>query len=135
MVAGITKKSWVIVAWVMLFAVTAFLYTTQQIYAESIKDKIKATQGENGGMSELETSVDDSTNSLVTSVRRIAISGSIIMLFWIGSLYARGGFNFEALKEAKGKITIFIVFIAFTFWTERLLGFLFNILGIDISNL
>lgn len=129
------KKSWVMMALVMLFSVSAFLFTTQEIHADSIKDKIKATQGQNGGMSDLETSVDQSTSKFITSVRRIAISGAVFMLIWIGSLYARGGFNFEALKEAKGKIFIFLIFIAFTFWTERLLGFIFNILGIDISNL
>lgn len=116
---------------------TIFMVAAPALAAEpqSIKERIKATQGQEGGMSELENSVDNSTSSVVTTVRRVAIPGTVIMFLWIASLYARGGFNMEALKEAKGKIGVFLVFLALTFWTERILGFIFSVFGVDISKL
>lgn len=130
-----TKKSWVMLVLMLLFSMSAFLFVTQDVHADSIKDKIKATQGQSGGMSELETSVDNSTSSLVTTVRRVAIPCTVIMFLWIASLYARGGFNMDALKEAKGKIGVFLIFLALTFWTERILGFIFSVFGVDISSI
>lgn len=128
-------RRWIPFMLVLLVTLTGLFIVSTMVHAESIKDKIKSTQGQNGGMSELETSVDTSTSTLVTTVRRVAIPGAVIMFLWIASLYARGGFNVEALKEAKGKIGIFLVCLAFTFWTERILGFVFNVFGVDISSL
>lgn len=107
---------------------------SQHAHADSIKDRIQKSQG-GGSTSELEKKVDDSTSSVVNSVRRLSIFLSIIFGIWLGICFLRGGFSPDTLKETKGRMGFFILFLLLAFWTEDILAMVFNFFGIDVSKL
>ncbi|MDN4617679.1 hypothetical protein QCD85_06185 [Paenibacillus sp. PsM32] len=92
----------------------------------SIKDKLTGTD-------KLETQVDNSTNSFLDKFRHIAIFGAIIFGIWLGICFFGAGFSPDTLRQTKIQSLAFLACLAFTFWTEPILGFLFGIFGVDIA--
>ncbi|MBY9079592.1 hypothetical protein KIH86_08510 [Paenibacillus sp. HN-1] len=103
-------------------------------HAETIKEKIVSSQG-TGGVSGLEKQVDDSTQNVVSTARKIFVSLTIVFGIWLGICYFRAGFSPDSLRETKGRIMFFVLFLILSFWTESILGAIFNFLGIDLSKL
>lgn len=125
------------VGWLMAVVMllgTALAWIPAPAEATSIKDKIQSAQG-SGGLSQLEQNVDKSTSSFVSSVRKIFVTLTILFGVWLAAIYLRAGFSPDALRETKGRIASFFIFLILSFWTEQILGFLFRLLGIDLSNL
>lgn len=105
------------------------------VSAGTIKERIQSNQGSSGGLSTLESNVDQSTSRFVDSARRIFITLTIIFGLILALAYLKAGFSPETLRETKGRILFFIAFLALAFWTEQILGFVFNIFGIDLTSL
>lgn len=118
-----------------VFSLSMVALPSQHAHAEGIKDKIQKSQGSGSSTSELEKKVDESTSSVVKTVRRLAIFLSIIFGIWLAVCYLRGGFSPDTLRETKGRVGFFILFLVLAFWTEDILAMAFNFLGIDISKL
>lgn len=94
----------------------------------SIKDKLSGTD-------DLETQVDDSTNNFIKKVRHIAIFGAIVFGIWLGLCFYGAGFSPDTLRQAKVQSLAFVVCLAFIFWTEPIIGFLFGIFGVDVAEI
>jgi hypothetical protein len=127
-----------LLALVLCFSVFSLgmVVASQLAYADSIKDRIQKSQGGSGSStSELEKKVDDSTSNIVKTVRRLAIFLSFLFGIWLGICFLRGGFSPDTLRETKGRMGFFILFLLLAFWTEDILATAFNFLGIDISKL
>jgi hypothetical protein len=135
MTRQLTKWRWLNMLLLLSVLISGLGAWTDISYAETIKDRIKATQGEGSELSQLEKKVDDSTNNVVKSARRIFVTLTIIFGLWLGITYFRAGFSPDTLRETKGRIVFFIVFLVFSFWTEALLGALYKFFGIDLSTL
>lgn len=118
----------------MMFVVVSLSFIPQAAHAGSIKDKIIGSQG-TGNVSKLEEQVDGSTQKIVSTVRKIAIPITIIFGLWLGFCYFRAGFSPDSLRETKGRIMFFLVFLVLSFWTETILGAVFNFFGIDLGTL
>jgi len=103
--------------------------------AETIMDRIRQNQGGNGGLTTVEQQVDESASTFVSTARRIFVTITIIFGLWLAITYLRAGFSPDSLRETKGRITSFIVFLILSFWTEQILGFAFNLFGVDLSKL
>ncbi|ALP37959.1 hypothetical protein ASL14_18985 [Paenibacillus sp. IHB B 3084] len=121
----------ILIVWMSVFAVSMVLpaHTTYAETGSSIKDRLKS----NGSTTQLETTVDKSTNNLVDSARRIFIFGSIVFGIWLAVSFFRAGFSPETLRETKTQLIALVGFLILSFWTEQILGFGFSILGIDIN--
>lgn len=100
----------------------------------SIKDRIQSNQN-SGNMTQLEEDIDKSTSNLIGSARRIFVTLTVIFGIFLAIAYFRAGFSPDTLRETKGKIIAFIVFLVLSFWTEQILGWIFSIFGIDLSRL
>lgn len=100
----------------------------------SIKDRIQSNQN-SGNMTQLEEDIDKSTSNLIGSARRIFVTLTVIFGIFLAIAYLRAGFSPETLRETKGKIFAFIVFLVLSFWTEQILGWIFSVFGIDLSQL
>ncbi len=124
------------IPWVLiLFLFMATMVTFSSVsFAETIKERIQGSQGTDA-LTDLEKSVDDTTSETVKVARRIFVSLTLIFGIWLGIGYLRAGFSPDALRETKGRIAFFLLFLILSFWTEQLLGFLFKMLGIDLSTL
>ncbi|MNL70052.1 hypothetical protein D3C87_1949990 [compost metagenome] len=108
--------------------------TLQSAHADSIKDKIVSSQGKDN-VSGLEKQVDDSTQKVISSARKIFVTLTVVFGIWLGICYFRAGFSPDSLRETKGRIMFFVVFLILSFWTESILGMIFNFLGIDLGKL
>ncbi|MNW51378.1 hypothetical protein D3C74_288620 [compost metagenome] len=102
-------------------------------HAQSIKERIQGGQGTE--TSNLEKKVDESTTAAVDTARRIFVTLTIVFGLWLAICYFRAGFSPDTLRETKGRIMFFVVFLILSFWTEDILGMIFNFLGIDLSKL
>ncbi|MNM96254.1 hypothetical protein D3C81_1087230 [compost metagenome] len=118
----------------VLFVAVAFTWSVPAVHAETIKEKIVTSQG-TGGVTKLEEQVDDSTQNVVSTARKIAIPLTVIFGLWLAVCYFRAGFSPDSLRETKGRIFFFIIFLALSFWTESILGTIFSFFGIDLSKL
>ncbi|WP_027093000.1 hypothetical protein [Cohnella thermotolerans] len=105
------------------------------VSAETIMDRIRQNQGGGSGLTTLEKQVDQSTTTFVETARRISVTLTVIFGLWLGITYLRGGFSPDTLRDTKGRIGFFILFLVLSFWTEQILGFVFNLFGIDLSKL
>lgn len=101
--------------------------------AETIRERIANTQDTEDGLSDIEQTVDSTTSDAIKIIRGFAITGAIIFGVWLGWIYFFGTFSPDLLKSTKGRLLAFFAFLAFTFWTEKILGFLFNLIGVDIT--
>ena len=106
-----------------------------EISAESIMDRIRQNQGGSGVLTSVEQKVDETTSSFVSTARRVFVTITIIFGLWLAFTYLKAGFSPDSLRETKGRITSFFVFLILSFWTEQILGFVFNLFGIDLSKL
>lgn len=104
-----------------------------QAYASSIKDRIQQSQG--SGTSDLEEQIDESTLNLVGMARRIFVTLTVVFGLWLALTFLKGGFSPDTLRDAKGRIGFFLLFLVLAFWTEQILGFVFSLFGIDLSKL
>ncbi|OUM86627.1 MAG: hypothetical protein BAA01_11500 [Bacillus thermozeamaize] len=102
--------------------------------AETIMDRIRQNQG-TGGITALEQQVDESTTTFVRTARRIFVTLTVIFGLWLAITYLKGGFSPDTLRDTKGRIGFFFLFLALSYWTEQILGFVFNLFGIDLSTL
>ncbi|MDM5277109.1 hypothetical protein QUF95_06930 [Paenibacillus silvae] len=131
-------KMWKVFVMIMV-CVLGLLSVTQTgdvAHAQTIKEKIKASQGSGGtATTELEKKVDDSTTAGVDMARRIFVTITIVFGLWLAICYLRAGFSPETLRETKGRIMFFVLFLILSFWTESILGMIFKFLGIDLSKL
>ncbi|WP_411347086.1 hypothetical protein [Paenibacillus sp. WLX2291] len=94
----------------------------------SIKDKLTSTDG-------LETQVDKSTNTFIDKARHVGIFVTVILFLWLGYCFLVAGFSPDTLRQTKIIWMAFLGFLAFTFWTENILGFAFGIFGIDVQTI
>jgi len=106
-----------------------------EVSAETIMDRIRQNQGGSGVLTSVEEKVDETTSSVVSTARRIFVTITIIFGLWLAWTYLKAGFSPDSLRETKGRITSFFVFLILSFWTEQILGFVFNLFGIDLSKL
>ncbi|MGG1878819.1 hypothetical protein ABDI30_14765 [Paenibacillus cisolokensis] len=122
---------------IVMLAGLLFMFSAAPVqnyaHAQSIKERIQGGQG--SGISEVEKKVDESTTAAVDAARRIFVTLTIIFGLWLAICYFRAGFSPETLRETKGRIMFFVVFLVLSFWTEDILGMIFNFLGIDLSKL
>lgn len=127
------RALWILVI-IMLVSLFMLTLPVNQIHAEgtgsgTIKDRLKS----GGEVTQLEDTIDKSSNKLVDTARRIFIFLSIIFGIWLAISFFRAGFSPDTLRETKIQSIALIAFLIFSFWTEPILGFLFSILGIDIN--
>lgn len=129
-------KLWKTFCVLTVFAIVIgfFGLTTEEASAQSIKDRIQQSQG-TGGTSSLERQVDESTSDLVSTARRIFVTLTILFGIWLAITFLRGGFSPDTLRDAKGRVGFFLLFMILAFWTEPILGFLFSLFGIDLATL
>lgn len=127
-----TKK--VIIAILTLTVAMSALLAPISLYATSIMDRIQSQTGTDG-ISQIEQDVDESTTKLIATARRIFIAFAIIFGIWLAITYFRAGFSPDTLRETKGRVGFFIIFLILSFWTESILAFVFNLLNIDLTEL
>lgn len=93
--------------------------------AASIKDSIKNSKND------LEGAVDEAGSGIVKMAREAGIVITIILIIWIGySLFFSG--NAQSLANMKFRLFALALALIFTFKTETLLKWIFNIIGYDI---
>jgi hypothetical protein len=130
------KKAWTVLCVLIVFSVVAGLFGlfAEQVYADTITDRIRESQG-TGNVTKLERQVDESTSSLISMARRIFVTLTAVFGIWLALTFLKGGFSPDTLRDAKGRIGFFLVFLILAFWTEQILGFVFSLFGIDLSKL
>ena len=128
-------KLWKTFCVLTVFAIVTgfFGLTTEEASAQSIKDRIQQSQG--SGTSDLEEQIDESTLNLVGMARRIFVTLTVVFGLWLALTFLKGGFSPDTLRDAKGRIGFFLLFLVLAFWTEQILGFVFSLFGIDLSKL
>lgn len=121
----------------VMMAALLFMFSSvpvqNSVHAQSIKERIQSGQGTE--TSNLEKKVDESTTAAVDTARRIFVTLTLVFGVWLSICYFRAGFSPDTLRETKGRIMFFVVFLILSFWTEDILGMIFNFLGIDLSKL
>ncbi|GIO42306.1 hypothetical protein [Paenibacillus apis] len=121
----------------VMMAALLFMFSAvpvqNSVHAQSIKERIQGSQGSE--VSNLEKKVDDSTSAGVSMARRIFVTFTVIFGLWLAICYFRAGFSPDSLRETKGKILFFILFLILSFWTEDIIGAAFKLFGIDLSKL
>lgn len=112
------------------------MFTADQVYAGSIADRIRESQG-NGDdhISSLERQVDNSTSNFLGAARRIFVTLTVVFGILLAIAFFKGGFSPDTLRDAKMRIGFFLLFLILAFWTEQILGFVFSLFGIDLSDL
>lgn len=130
----IMAKRSLMMAMIFSFLMASMASFSSVSFADTIKERIQGSQGTDA-LTDLEKSVDDTTSDTVKVARRIFVSLTLIFGIWLGIGYLRAGFSPDALRETKGRIAFFLLFLILSFWTEQILGFIFKMLGIDLSTL
>jgi hypothetical protein len=132
---GLHIERWKIVklGWIGLFLILLYLVWTSSASADTIKERIQSSMGE-GNVQNVETQIDSSTDRVVGTARHVAVTLTVIFGLWLGFTYLRAGFSPDTLRETKGRILFFMIFLICSFWTESLLGMLFKFFGIDLSS-
>ena len=92
----------------------------------TLKSQIKAND-----QKKLEETVDKAGSAFVKSAREIAIAVLVVLVVWMAySLLIKK--SAEGLADMKARMGVAIVAIAFIFFTNQILGFLFGILGVSL---
>ncbi|MFT9486602.1 MAG: hypothetical protein ACH0QD_04435 [Tepidibacillus sp.] len=101
-------------------------------HADGIYDAVKnSSSAANDGLTSLEKQADDSGAKLVSTVRRIGLTASVIILIMIGYSFWKG--NAQSLADAKGKILLFFLGLFIAFGAEKIIGTALNLFGITIK--
>lgn len=116
---------------VLSFGIGQFLsyhfgFESTNIAEASLKDQVKKSN-----IDDLEKTVDKAGNQVVDLAREIAIVVAIIVIVWAAySLFIKK--SAEGLADMKGRMGVLLLAIAMIFFTEKILGAVFGLFGVEI---
>jgi hypothetical protein len=102
------------------------LKTTNVASAADLKSQVKANN-----VGELTKTVDNAGSQIVDIARQIAIVVAIVVIIWGAySLFIKK--SAEGLADMKGRMGVLFLALAMIFFTEKILGAVFGLLGVKI---